>query len=111
MFKRKTVFILGAGASWHYGFPTGDGLVKTIAQACSQVSNFFALCMAQKPLQIYPKIVLPAPLAPCEDPRRPWREHHDAFVDFIRRLGSIFVLFVIVPITCSEGLHGGRGAE
>ena len=27
MFKNDTVFILGAGASWHYGYPTGEGLV------------------------------------------------------------------------------------
>ena len=27
---RKTAFILGAGASWHYGYPTGDRLVKKV---------------------------------------------------------------------------------
>ena len=27
---RKTAFILGAGASWHYGYPTGDKLVKKV---------------------------------------------------------------------------------
>jgi hypothetical protein len=26
----KTVFILGAGASWHYGYPTGEELVEKI---------------------------------------------------------------------------------
>jgi len=36
MFNRKTVFILGAGASWHYGYPTGEELVrKVIAAAAS----------------------------------------------------------------------------
>lgn len=40
----KTVFILGAGASWHYGYPTGEELVrKVVAKAhvtkehCKQV--------------------------------------------------------------------------
>ena len=28
MFRRPTVFVIGAGASWHYGYPTGDGLIK-----------------------------------------------------------------------------------
>jgi len=32
MFERKTVFILGAGASWHYNYPTGDGLVSCVLE-------------------------------------------------------------------------------
>lgn len=32
MFDAKTVFILGAGASWHYGYPTGENLVKDIIE-------------------------------------------------------------------------------
>ena len=35
MFNRKTVFVLGAGASWHYGYPTGEGLIeKIVLRAC-----------------------------------------------------------------------------
>jgi hypothetical protein len=30
MFRKKTVFILGAGASWHYGYPTGEQLIKQV---------------------------------------------------------------------------------
>lgn len=30
MFTEDTVFILGAGASWHYGYPTGEELVKRV---------------------------------------------------------------------------------
>lgn len=32
MFKKKTVFILGAGASWHYGYPTGEELVQRMKE-------------------------------------------------------------------------------
>jgi hypothetical protein len=32
MFKRKTALVLGAGASWHYGYPTGEDLVKKVIQ-------------------------------------------------------------------------------
>ncbi len=32
MFEKETVFILGAGASWHYGYPTGEDLVKKIIE-------------------------------------------------------------------------------
>ena len=30
MFRNETVIILGAGASWHYGYPTGEGLVECV---------------------------------------------------------------------------------
>jgi len=30
MFSEPTVFILGAGASWHYGYPTGEELVEEV---------------------------------------------------------------------------------
>lgn len=34
MFTEPTVFLLGAGASWHYGFPTGEELIHlVVAQA------------------------------------------------------------------------------
>jgi hypothetical protein len=33
MIEKSTVFVLGAGASWHYGYPTGEELVQ-------QVTNF-----------------------------------------------------------------------
>lgn len=32
MFVEPTVFILGAGASWHYSYPTGEQLVKRIIE-------------------------------------------------------------------------------
>jgi hypothetical protein len=33
MFRVPTVFILGAGASWHYGYPTGEDLVKMVIES------------------------------------------------------------------------------
>ena len=32
MFRKPTVFILGAGASCHYGYPTGEALVAQVLQ-------------------------------------------------------------------------------
>jgi hypothetical protein len=32
MFINETVFILGAGASWHYGYPTGEELVEKVRE-------------------------------------------------------------------------------
>ena len=41
MFKRKTVFILGAGASWHYGHPTGEDLVRKVIGAANRLAEVF----------------------------------------------------------------------
>jgi hypothetical protein len=34
--QRATVFILGAGASWHYGYPTGEKLIKLVANKAAR---------------------------------------------------------------------------
>jgi hypothetical protein len=39
MFDQETVFILGAGASWHYGYPTGEELVKRVIEKAETLSN------------------------------------------------------------------------
>ncbi len=41
MFKEQTVFILGAGASWHYGYPTGEELVKSVTTKAAIAERFF----------------------------------------------------------------------
>jgi hypothetical protein len=38
MFKNETVFVLGAGASWHYGYPTGEGLVDDVIAMAGRLS-------------------------------------------------------------------------
>jgi hypothetical protein len=40
MFINNTVFILGAGASWHYGYPTGEALVEKIIQKATIVARY-----------------------------------------------------------------------
>ena len=37
MFNEETVFILGAGASWHYGCPTGEDLVNEIRKKADKL--------------------------------------------------------------------------
>jgi hypothetical protein len=43
MFKEsnQTVFILGAGASWHYGYPTGEALVEKIIEKAEIALRYF----------------------------------------------------------------------
>lgn len=40
MIKNSTVFVLGAGASWHYGYPTGDELVKHVIMMAERLSAY-----------------------------------------------------------------------
>lgn len=39
MFTTPTVFILGAGASWHYSYPTGEDLVKDVIETAKNIIN------------------------------------------------------------------------
>jgi hypothetical protein len=39
--RNNTVFVLGAGASWHYGYPTGEGLVD---QVVNMAQRLLAYC-------------------------------------------------------------------
>jgi hypothetical protein len=40
MFTNKTVFVLGAGASWHYGYPTGEGLTDSVISMAARLSGY-----------------------------------------------------------------------
>jgi hypothetical protein len=40
MFINPTVFILGAGASWHYGYPTGEKLVGNIILMATRLRDY-----------------------------------------------------------------------
>lgn len=68
MFNKKTILILGAGASWHMGYPTGNTLIKKMVetQYCpeepkftiqnkkisTKVEEFVALLRDMEPLMI-----------------------------------------------------------
>jgi hypothetical protein len=41
MFANKTVFILGAGASWDYGYPTGEDLIKNVIAKARIAVEYF----------------------------------------------------------------------
>lgn len=41
--ERKTVFVLGAGASWHYGYPTGEELISAMITSAERLSAYCAL--------------------------------------------------------------------
>lgn len=43
MYKSTTTYILGAGASWHYGFPTGDKLITDVAETSDIIAKYFEI--------------------------------------------------------------------
>jgi hypothetical protein len=42
MFTKNTVFILGAGASWHYGYPTGEELVRRVLEKAAEIKKRYS---------------------------------------------------------------------
>src|SRR5260370_18669784 len=47
MFDNKTTFLTGAGASWHYGYPTGEELVKRVIAQANTAGEYFYRSRAQ----------------------------------------------------------------
>jgi len=40
LIKNNTVFVIGAGASWHYGYPTGEGLVDAVIEKAAAFESY-----------------------------------------------------------------------
>jgi len=58
MIENSTVFVLGAGASWHYGYPTGDELVKHVIEMADRFSAYCKLRMESgQVVQVIPEYV------------------------------------------------------
>lgn len=58
MFHAETVFILGAGASWHYYYPTGEELVKQVQDKAVSAAAYFEQATRDHPsLLIRPDFV------------------------------------------------------
>jgi hypothetical protein len=54
----NTVFVLGAGASWHYGYPTGEGLVGTVISMAERLAGYCEQrVQSGQTVQIIPKYV------------------------------------------------------
>ena len=59
MIRKETVFILGAGASWHYGYPTGEGLVENVIKIAIRFRDHcnWRLKSSNMPVQYVPNYV------------------------------------------------------
>jgi hypothetical protein len=92
MFVAKTVVILGAGASWHYGYPTGEELVKRVILKAKQAVNYFTTFLGNSsaPLANRPRIVSgdssDIPRDGNTGLKKQWRDASNKFSDLIDRL-------------------------
>ena len=90
MFKAKTVVVLGAGASWHYGYPTGEELVKQVIRKATTARQYFTIYLSNSaaPLANRPRIVSGDDPAVPEDGntglRKQWMTVTNRFQDLIR---------------------------
>jgi hypothetical protein len=59
MIREETVFILGAGASWHYGYPTGEGLIENVIKIAIRFRDHcsWRLKSGNMPVQYVPNYV------------------------------------------------------
>jgi hypothetical protein len=94
MFKAKTVIILGAGASWHYGYPTGEELVKRVIGKATTAGKYFSdyLSNSSAPLAKRPRIVSGDDPTVPEDGntglQRQWATATNKCQDLIERLNA-----------------------
>jgi hypothetical protein len=96
LFNRKTVFILGAGASWHYGYPTGEDLVKKVIVAAENLATVFEIS-AMRLVQQYPKFVSQGRVdqrSVVNVVRGQWRAARDKCRDIANRLRVVNPLVV-----------------
>lgn len=89
MFEKRTVFVIGAGASWHYGYPTGEQLVREVQHCTERLRSYckqrvgHALDPGRAPdliNKIHPY-----------DPKNPWASWNrtiEACEDLINRLAN-----------------------
>ena len=95
MFKAKTVIILGAGASWHYGYPTGEELVKRVLEKARTARKYFTdySTNSTAPLANRPRIVSGDDPAVPKDGntglRKQWTTAINKCQDLIERLRLI----------------------
>jgi hypothetical protein len=97
MFKNPTVFILGAGASWHYGYPTGEDLVKKVIQKARLASNYFKLSGERQNVQRPKYIARDAPKnagPSTSEIKAQWTKAHAECENLMSRLRQVDPLVI-----------------
>jgi hypothetical protein len=97
----KTVFILGAGASWHYGYPTGEELVKKVIAKARIATNHFTTVLTSPAngISFRPKYITrnspdPVPADGLTGMKAEWQTAIDECSDLVSRLTTVDPLVI-----------------
>jgi hypothetical protein len=97
----KTVFILGAGASWHFGYPTGEELVKKVIAKARLAANHFATVLNSpanriplRPQYITRNSPAPVPANGLTGIKAEWQTAIDECNDLVSRLTTVDPLVI-----------------
>jgi hypothetical protein len=97
MFVNETVFIFGAGASWHYGYPTGEDLVKKVIQKARIAGEYFKASSMGPNVQRPFYIMRDAPGnsgASTNEVRAQWRKAQGECGSLVSRLEQVSPLVI-----------------
>jgi hypothetical protein len=95
MFRKETVFVLGAGASWHYGYPTGEELVADVLRCTQRLRQYLERRISANYNAIFqPKIVAQIEGSYPENSWDRWRACIAQCDDLINRLQSTAPLVI-----------------
>jgi hypothetical protein len=107
MFKNSTVFVLGAGASWHYGYPTGEDFVESVISAAERFFRYCQLRFASSQIvQLIPDYIA----RKIDDnrgfagAREGWEDTQNECVIFIERLKTVRPLLIDHFLAWNESL-------
>lgn len=101
MIRRKTLLILGAGASAPYGFPTGPALMDRIVSICEESNSPARLCLRGAGVADVQLQELRAALVQTQfDSIDTFLEHRKGFRD----VGKLAIAAALIPWEESKGL-------
>jgi hypothetical protein len=97
----QNVFILGAGANWHYGYPTGEELVEKVKATARTAINYFTtvLTSTANGIPIRPKYIKrlssnDPPQRGLEGMRKEWEDAQNECTDLLERLITVDPLVI-----------------
>jgi hypothetical protein len=107
MFKKQTVFVLGAGASWHYGYPTGEALIEDVLSCTVRYRNY---CKARVDAQMnmHDKPLILGGTSDVHSPQKSIQKFHDAIAeadDLANRLRSVQPIVIDYFLGWNAPLH------
>ena len=92
MFERKTVFLIGAGANTHFGYPTNKKLLDLVREHANELINFSSNVYSTFPM---PKIVnLLATEASNISAIQAWRYFNQQCGNLVERINRSYPIFI-----------------